>query len=581
MLTLSRTHASHPRMASPWRAPIILILVLAVVGCAAPQRAADRQEPGAAAQQPQAIKRVTIGILGDPPALYNSIGTASGADDVAEELVNRGLTEADDTRTFRPLLAEDIPTIENRLWRVFPDGRMETTWRIKPGVVWHDGAPYTSADLVFTIQAVRDRELPLTRRAAYASIDGADAPDERTITVRWSRPYIDADTLFSRELALPIPKHILERAATEDKANFEHHPYWTEAFVGAGPFRLQETALGVPVLLRANDRYVLGRPKVDEIEFKVFPDVNSLTASILAGAVDMSLGRGFDFDQAVVVERQWREGRVASRFSGSQVIYTQFLGTNPPIVAEVQFRRALLQAIDRQQMVDQLLEGRGVLAHVFLGPQEPEFPLIEQSLVRYEYDPRRAQEAIEALGYTRGADGVFRDAANQRLSVELRGDPGEEAQRPMFAVTDFWQRIGIGVESVVIPRQRARELEYLYTFPAFHLRGHSGRISQGLPNYQSSSQPLPENRWIGNNRGRYRNPELDAATDRYLVTIPIQERARELQTVMRIITDQLPVLNLYYDPSFTLIASRVENMVPSKASGAAAKTWNSHLWDAK
>jgi len=580
MLASSRTHPSHTRMVSPWQAPIICLLILATVGCAALQQPSDLRARDAG-QQPSVSKRVVLGILGDPPALYNSIGTASGADDTTEELVSRGLSEADDTRIFRPLLAEDIPTIENRLWQVFPDGRMETTWRIKPGVVWHDGAPYTSADLLFTIQAVLDRELPLTRRPAYASIEGAHAPDERTITVRWSRPYIDADTLFSREVALPIPKHILEQAATEDKANFEHHPYWTEAFVGTGPFRLQESAFGVPVLLRANDRYVLGRPKVDEIELKLFPDVVALTTSIMAAAVDLSLGRGFDYDQAVVVEQQWRDGRVVSRFSGSQVVFVQFLGTNPPIVGDVQFRRALLQAIDRQQMVDQFLGGRGLVSHTFLGPQEPEYPWIEQSVIRYDYDPRRAQAAIESLGYTRGPDGVFRDAADQRLVVELRSDPGDEAQRPMFAVNDAWQRLGIGVEPVVIPRQRVRELEYQYTFPAFHLRSHSGRMSSGLPNYQGSQHPLPENRWIGNNRGRYRNGELDAAADHYLVTIPIQERAQELQTVFRIMSDQLPVLNLFHDPSFAVIANRVENLVPSKASGAAAKTWNSQLWDVK
>ncbi|MPZ12824.1 MAG: hypothetical protein GEU73_00080 [Chloroflexi bacterium] len=574
MRALRRSHASPSGTLSVWRAGIIPILVLAVVGCTTPERPAEPQDSSS-----QAPKRMNIGILGDPPLLYNSLVGAESADDVAEELVNRGLTEADDRRTFRPVLAEDVPSVENGLWKVLPDGRMETTWRIKPGVVWHDGAPYTSADLLFTLRAVMDRELPLTRRNAYASIEGGDVPDERTITVRWARPYIYADTMFSRELALPIPKHILEKPATDDKANFEHHPYWTEAFVGTGPFRVHETELGVPVLLRANDRYALGRPKVDEIELRVFSDANALTASMMAGAVDLSLGRGFDFDQAVVVERQWQDGRVASRFSGSQVIFAQFVGSNPPLVTDLRFRRALLQAIDRQQMVDQLLEGRGVVAHTFLGPEEPEFPGIEQSVVRHEYDPRRAQEAIEALGYNRGPDGILRDAANQRLSFELRGDPSEGSQRAMFAVVDFWQRLGVAVESLVIPQQRARDFEYIYTYPAFHLRSHSGRISSGLANYHSSEHPRPETQWVGSNRSRYTNPDLDAAIDRYLVTIPMQERTGELQTVMRTISEELPVLNLFYDPSFTLIANRVEGMEPSKASGAAGKTWNSHLWD--
>lgn len=484
--------------------------------------------------------------------------------------MNRGLTEADDTRIFRPLLAEDIPTIENGLWKVFPDGRMETTWRIKAGVEWHDGTPYTAEDLVFTLRASMDRELPLLRRAAYGSIETALAPDPRTVTVRWAKPFIDADTLFSRELALPLPRHLLERAATEDKANFGNLPYWTDEFVGAGPFKLKETALGTTVLLQANDRYVLGRPKVDEIELKVFPDATALAASILAGTVDLTLGRGFDFDRAVIVESQWRDGRVETRFSGTIAIFAQFVGRNPQVVGEVQFRRAVYHAIDRQQLVDILTAGRSSVAHAFLGSNEPEFRDVESSLITYDCDPRRAMQVIEGLGYTRGADGVYHDAANQRLSVELRTDPGETEQQA-----------GVGVETTTAPVQRARDLEYQYTFPAFVLRGQSSRISAALPNFQGSSSPFPENRWVGSNRGRYVNPKLDAAIDRYLVTIPMRERVQELQSIMRLITDQIPVMNLFYSVPFTLISNRVENMIPSKASGTAAKTWNSHLWDVR
>ncbi len=125
MLVTLRPGTPQGRLTSPWRAAAIVLLGLAVLACGSPpQRATEsRAQGGAVAQQP-AIKRITLGVLGDPPVLFNSIGTASGADDTGEELVSRGLVEADDTRTFRPLLAEDIPTIENGLWQVFPDGRM-------------------------------------------------------------------------------------------------------------------------------------------------------------------------------------------------------------------------------------------------------------------------------------------------------------------------------------------------------------------------------------------------------------------------------------------------------------------------
>jgi peptide/nickel transport system substrate-binding protein len=272
---------------------------------------------------------------------------------------------------------------------------------------------------------------------------------------------------------------------------------------------------------------------------------------------------------------------VDSRVSGSTVIYVQFLGTSPAIVGDAQFRRALLHAIDRQQLADVLVEGRTPVSHIFIGPLEPEFRAVENAIVRFDYDPRRAAQIIEGLGYTKGPDGMYRDSASQRLQLELRTDPGETEQKAGLSVSDQWQHLGVGVETVVIPTQRLRDLEYMFTFPAFHLRGHSGRIRVGLPPYHSKEAPLPENRFQGSDRGRYTSPELDTLIDRYFVTIPPQERNQILQRIVHHITEQLPVLSLFYSPQFAVIAGRVENMQPARASGSAAKTWDSHLWDVK
>jgi peptide/nickel transport system substrate-binding protein len=558
-----------------------LALLLLVVGCGSP---AGPSIGGGAAPEGERVgapKRVTIAVLGDAQLLYLDVGVSVPGDDAVQELFNTGLTEADPTGVVRAQLAEAVPTLENGLWKTFPDGQMETTWRIIPNVYWHDGAPYTSEDLLFTLAISMDRELPLRQRPAYPAIESAEAPDARTITVRWKKPFIEADTLFSRELALPLPKHLLERAAVEERATFGQLLYWTEEFVGTGPFKLREMARGSHLLLDANREYALGRPKIDEVEVKVLSDPNVLMANLFAGTVDALPGRGLNYDRAAVLEGQWKDGRVETRFSGGIVLHAQFLNQSPAVVAELPFRRALLHAVDRQQLVDDLYAGRGSVAHVFLGPTEPEFRGIEGSLVRYEYDPRRATQLIEGLGYAKGADGFFRDRADQRLALELRVDPGESEQKTAFAVADAWQQLGVGVEPVVTPSQRARDLEYRYTFPALYLRSHSGRI-RALLNYHSSQIPLPENRFAaGDNRGRYASSELDASIDRYFLTIPLAERAQVLQVAMRHLTEQLPTLTLFHDASFTVVSNRLENFTTSKAGGAAAKTWDSYLWDVR
>lgn len=98
---------------------------------------------------------------------------------------------------MRPQLAEAAPSVENGLWKVFPDGRRETSWRLKPGALWVDGTPVTAADLLSTAMVSQDRELPLFRHGAFDSVESVEPPDERSPLIRWRKPYIGADEMFS------------------------------------------------------------------------------------------------------------------------------------------------------------------------------------------------------------------------------------------------------------------------------------------------------------------------------------------------------------------------------------------------
>ncbi len=564
-----------------------LALVLLVLACSGPATAQPPSTRGNEVPGPTALKRVALAVGGDVRLLYPSVGGIEGGsttagEEIVLELVNRGLSEADPASVFQPVLAEALPTLDNGLWQVFPDGRMETTWRIKPGVQWHDGTPYTSADLVFTLGLVTDPSSAFKRQPAYAAIEGAEAIDPRTVRVTWKQISIEANTLFSRELASPLPRHLLESSAAADRVSFSQLPYWSTEYVGTGPFKLKDFVAGSYIIFEANDAFVMGRPKVDEVEVKLLPDANAIMANVLAGSVDLMLGREFNFDRAMVVEQQWKDGRAEPRISGSMALYVQFgPWRDPAVLSDVAFRRALLHAIDRQQLVDILLDGRSSVAHVFLGPNEPEYDAIETSIQRNDYDPRRSAQLLESLGYTRAADGLLRDRASQQLAVEIRADPGDTEQKAMHAVADAWHQAGVVVDQVVIPAQRMRDPEYLVTYPAFHVRGESSRITGAITNYLSANAALPEKAWIGANRGIYRDPELDEAVARYFGTVPIDQRVDALRTAIRRVTDQRPTMNLFYSLQFTLIANRVANMEPSRSSGAASKTWNSHLWDVK
>ena len=144
-----------------------------------------------------------MAIRGNAVVAYQKLNPRSNIPgiDAIEQLVSVGMTVRDDQGNRRPQLAEAVPTIENGLWKLFPDGRMETTWTIKPGVQWQDGHPFTADDLAFTVQMSQDKDLPIFGHIAYSSIEGVEAADARSLTVKWKQPYIDADVLFSYGIA--------------------------------------------------------------------------------------------------------------------------------------------------------------------------------------------------------------------------------------------------------------------------------------------------------------------------------------------------------------------------------------------
>lgn len=519
-------------------------------------------------------KRLVAAIWGDPqtlnPTMNSSGAGSSGGVDEVSNLLHVGFADVNYTTAVEPRLGERIPSVENGLWKIRPDGRMETTFVLRTDARWHDGTPVTADDLGFTVRVGQDPEAALLRDRAYSLIESVEVLDSRTAVVHWSGPYIFADSLFSAG-TVPFPRHILGAVFSANKAEFLAHPYWTSEFIGTGPFRLREFERGSHLVLQANEAYLLGRPKIDEIEIKFLPDANAVAANILAGLVDVTLvGQGtLSIEQALQVRDQWKEGTLTPVLSGAVGMFPQFINPNPPIILEVQFRRALLMAIDRQLLVDSLQAGLSTIAHTNFTPQNPEFKDIQSYLVRYDYDPRRAAQMIEELGYVRGADGFFRDGAGQRLNVEVRSTPGREVNEDVTLISaEHWQRLGIGVDTVIMPLQRNQDREYRSTRPGFEVVGQPDDVIR----LHSKEIPTAETRWIGDNRPRYANAELDALIERYYVTIPRAERVHILGQYLHHVTDRVVMLSFFYEAGPLMTSNRLRNVT-------TAPTWNVHAWE--
>ncbi len=568
---------------STWIRVLSLASMVGLLSCAPAAPARPGQAGDSASAVAPVVKRMTTAIMGEPRTVRNSINAAGGSGsipgvDAVEDLLNVSLAVLDAQGRLVPRLAEAIPTVENGLWQVYPDGRMLTTWKLRAGARWHDGTAVEAEDFVFTATVGQDAEVPVFRDQMYQFIDGIAAPDARTVTINWNRPYIDAVEMFNTTQTELLPKHLLATPFAEDKPNFTQLPYWNEEFIGAGPYRIREWARGSHMVLGSYEDYVLGRPKVSEIVVRFISDPNTLMANVLAGSVDLPLGRALSVDQAVRVRDQWLDGSMTVSLVNWIAMYPQFVNPAPAIIVDVQFRRAIYHAVDRQEMADTLQASLGQIAHSVLIPEDPAFRDVERSIVRYDYDPRRSMQLIEGLGFSRGSDGVFRESGDERLTIDLRTVKHDLYEKALFGVADYLRRVGLATNEVIVPPTRISDREYRAVFPAFRVIENPNDFRR-LDRLRLSEVPLPENRFTGRNRARYANSDFDAMLERYFTTIPMQARAQAAAQIVHHMTDQLVWMGLFHQAEPTMIANRLQNVMARYPSSTQA--WNAHEWDVK
>jgi peptide/nickel transport system substrate-binding protein len=355
--------------------------------------------------------------------------------------------------------------------------------------------------------------------------------------------------------------------------------FWSDEFVGAGPYRLKEWVRGSHLVLTANDSYILGKPKIDELTIKFILDRNALAASLLGGDVDIPIGNTLSFEEGMALREQWKDGSVELVPTTTLKIWPQFRNPSPAVVGNVRFRKALMHALDRQQMADGLSLGQSSVSDSTLAPTDPEYEALKGSIVRYGYDARAAADLITSLGYHRGPDEMWRDATGQPLQIEVRTVPRDALIKAVLSAADDWKRLGVTVDPMVLTAQQRSDPEFYATFPAFDAAASNNGTAEFFA-FHSSQAKLPENRYAGSNRSSYTNAELDGLIDAYFTTIPTSERMQVAGRIVNHVTDQVVFFPLYYDLSPTISANRIIN-VPKRLGRAATPTWNAHLWDLK
>lgn len=497
------------------------------------------------------------------PDLMNPLFAVEGGADLSAGMVTEPLLEPKSDGTYEPVLAAEVPTIENG--GVSEDG-MTVTFRLRDGITWSDGKPLTTEDLEFTFNVIRDPKATTVAQPAFDAVKSVDAKDPHTLVVQMSEvnpQYLD---LFSTIL----PKHRFDSTVVTNRDPLARLP------LGTGPFVYTEWQSGDHISLERTDEYWRDPelPRLDGITWKITPDRESAITSLVRGEFDslwwllsgdLEVLNEQDADGAVDVESADRPGLPE---------YLWLNHSDPddpskphPVLGDLAVREAVDLAIDRDAIIDTVLDGHAT----------KEMGLVNSGVYACDYtppefDPDAAERILDKAGWVPGDDGVrVKDGVRATLRyTTITGSQSRELYQQM--VQEDLGDIGIEV--------RISNADTNVIFAGY---GEDGMLAQGdydimmsldglrVPDPSEFVQlfttpviPGPDNP-AGFTYSHWSNPAFDKLANKAATTLDETERKGLYQQACELFDDQLVALPLF--------ASEDAYAWNSRLSGVQADAW--------
>ena len=526
---------------------VIGLLVLIVAGCGP---AGEQDENAAHRPSPDAAQTLTIGITQYPATLHPAIDPMVGKLYVLA-MVMRSLTHFDHQWQLTCSLCVTLPTLENGLavLETTPDGKpgIAVTWEIKPGATWGDGVPVTSRDAVFTWEVGRHPLSGVDAAEAYRSIYDLEVLDEKRFTMHLNRRTLEYNAATGLFL---LPEHmereVFERAPGEYMHRTRYDTDPTNPGLYFGPYRITETVRGSHVKLERNPTWYGKRPFFDEIVVRAMERTTTLEANLLSGTLDMIAGElGMQLDQALAFQR--RHGDRFNVVYERGLLYEHIdLNLENPILGDVRVRRALLHALDREQINQQLFGGQQPVANTFVHPMDRPWT---DAVPTYPFDPARAATLLDAAGWRMSDDGIRRNAEGRPLRLELLSTAGDKSRELVGQVLQSqWRQAGIDLSI-------RNESPRIFFGETTRRRAFSGMAMYGIAStpepaprwiLHSSEIPTADNNFSGLNFTGFADAEVDRLIEALENELDPQARMPIWHRIQEIYASQVPVLPLFF-----------------------------------
>jgi peptide/nickel transport system substrate-binding protein len=481
-----------------------------------------------------------------------------------------------------PVLAEELPSVKKGTWKIDVQKKtMITVYKLRPGLKWHDGKPYTSKDFEFGWQIAKHPEFPMPDRLVPELISKIETPDDRTIVIHWKDLYNEAYAIQYTHVRA-FPRHLLLDAFNGgDMKAFANLPFWNKNFVGAGAYRVVEWDAGTRMELEAFGDFPLGRPKIERVTYKTVEDTNTNLAAVLAGEVDLCMRSTISFDGAMILREQWeKQGKGKVLISPASWTWLN-LSRDNAIFSDVRVRRALLHAIDRDTMVQNLFKGEKVVSHLPLSRVRKSYNKALAASTVYKYDPEQAKRLLAEAGWKPGAEGVLTNGKGERMEFEFRVTAERrDHEQAQAVIADYWKKIGVRASIKNLPNRLLNSADNRNRWPGAYIGSHNVTVEEWNERFHTKNIPTADNRYAPENVSGWNDPKKDAILDE-LSSIISPARSEQLQIEFcRMFSSALPHLPLNYSPEVLVVKRGLTGITPRQESGGQnSSSWNMQQWD--
>jgi peptide/nickel transport system substrate-binding protein len=529
----------------------LLLLAAALAGCGSGVDSALDASAAARGGKPAYGDTLIQAIGGNVSGLIPNINGDKASHD-ATSLIYNGLVTYDKDTNIVPDLAES--------WTLSPNC-LDLTLKLRDGVRWHDGHPFTADDVVFTYKLMVHPKTPSPYKDDFDAVASVEAVDARTVHVRYREPFAQALISWGQTM---LPKHLLERYMLEGK--LRESPQNFSAPVGTGPFRFREIRSGEKIVVVANPDYYAGPPYISRVVYRIIPSQATIFLELKAKGIDSASLSALQYKR----QTDYPAFRKAyNKFRYAANVYT-YLGLNhkDPRFADKRVRQAFAYAINKRDLIDGVRLG---LATEATGPYKPGTWVYNPNVRRYPYDPARARALLAEAGWTKtNADGLLVKDGHPFTFELLTSQGSDEARKITEVIQAQLREVGVGVEIRVL--EWAAFLKEHIKKRRFEAAAMAWGIGADADQYNiwHSSKTGPDDF----NFVSYANPEVDELLERGRRTCVQSERKRAYDRMQEILAEEQPLIFLYFRDNLPAVSSRVRGIVP----GSIGIEYNLNEW---